>query len=130
MSLNNGLMGTTVRSVLYEIRNTLSEDQRRLIAEEVAEMKSILREIRSTLDLEASVRYVDKMILGSCSVLWVSLAELDGRHLRRYGEVPPGLAEYLDPQVDALNDRLRSIGEIVARKGHADVGPGENFGRE
>jgi hypothetical protein len=108
--------GHEVRSVLYEIRNTLSEDQRRLIAEEVAEMKSILREIRSTLDLEASMRHVDKMILGSCSVLWVSLAELDGRHLRRYGEVPPGLAEYLEPQADALNQHLRSIADIVGRK--------------
>jgi hypothetical protein len=109
--------GHAVRSVLYEIRNTLSADQRRLIAEEVAEMKSILREIRSTLDLEASMRRVDKMILGSCSVLWVSLAELDGRHLRRYGEVPSGLAEYLEPQADALNQHLRSIADIVGRKG-------------
>jgi hypothetical protein len=80
-------------------------------------MKSILLQIRSTLTLEASVRYVDKMISGSCSVLWISLAELDGRHLRRYGEVPPGLAEYLDPQVDALNEHLKSIADLVGRKG-------------
>jgi hypothetical protein len=122
--------GHEVRSVLYEIHNTLSEAQRRRIATEVAEMKSILQQIRCTMTLEASVRYVDKMILASCSVLWISLAELDGRHLGRYGEVPPGLAEYLDPQVDALNEHLKRIGEIVARKGHADVGSGENFGRE
>ena len=69
------------------------------------------------MTLEASVRYVDKMILGSCSVLWVSLGELDGRHLKRYGEVPPGLAECLEPHVDALNEHLRSIADIVGRKG-------------
>jgi len=56
------------------------------------------------------------MILGSCSVLWISLAELDGRHLRRYGEVPPGLVEYLDPQVDGLNEHLRSIADMVAKE--------------
>jgi hypothetical protein len=122
--------GHEVRSVLYEIRNTLSEAQRRLIATEVAEMKSLLQQIRSMLSLEASMRYADKIILGSCSVLWVSLAELDGRHLKRYGEVPPGLSEYLEPLVGALNEHLKKIGEIVSRKGHADVGSGENFGRE
>jgi|SRR5271157_3653969 len=61
--------GNEVRSVLYEIHNTLSEAQRRLIATEVAKMKSILQQIRGTLALEASVRYVDKMILGPVSGL-------------------------------------------------------------
>ncbi len=84
----------------------------------------------SELNLERSVRRVGKMILGSCSVLWISVAELDGRHLRRYGEVPSGLAQYLYPEVEALNEHLRSIGDIVARKGLADVASGENIGRE
>jgi hypothetical protein len=122
--------GHEIRSVLYEIRNTLSDAQRELIAVEVAEMKNILEEVRSNLSLEVTTRYVDKIFLGSCSILWTYLMELEGRRLKKYGEVPPGLAEYLDPQVDTLNERLRSIGEIVARKGHADVGPGEKFGRE
>jgi hypothetical protein len=122
--------GHEIRSVLYEVRNTLSDTQRESIAVEIAEMKDILEEVRSNLNLEVTTRYVDKIFLGSCSILWTYLMELEGRHLNRYGEVPPGLAKYLDPQVDALNERLRSIGEIVARKGHAEVGPGENFGRE
>jgi len=108
--------GHEVRSVLYEVRNTLSEAQRQSITAEVAEMKGMLQEIRDTLNLEVTRRYVDKLFLGSCSVLWTYLVELEGRHLKRYGDVPPGLTEYLNPRVDALNGHLRRIADIVARK--------------
>lgn len=106
--------GHEVRSVMYKIHNTLSEDQRKLLAVEIAEMKDMLREIRDTLNLQVTRRYVDKMFLGSCSVLWTYLVEVEGRHLKRYGEVPPGLSEYLDPKLDSLNEHLRSIADIVA----------------
>jgi hypothetical protein len=109
--------GHEVRSVLYEVRNTLSEVQRQSIVAEAAEMKDMIQEIRDTLNLEVTRRYVDKMFLGTCSVLWTYLAELEGRHLKKYGVVPPGLAEHLNPRVDALNGHLRRIADIVARKG-------------
>jgi len=105
--------GYEVRSVLYEVYNTLSEAERELVAREVDETKGIIREIRTELNLEPSVRSADKMILSSCAVLWVSLVELESRHLRRYGAVPPGLAKYLDPRVAALNQRLRAIAGIA-----------------
>jgi len=106
--------GREVRSVLYEVRNPLSSEQRRSISALVGEMQSILAEISGTLHLEGTVRGVDKMISGSCSVLWVSLAELESRHLGRYGELPPGLAEYLDPKAALLIEKLGNIANIVA----------------
>jgi hypothetical protein len=106
--------GHDVQSVLYEIRNTLSRAQRELIAGEVAVMKALLSEMQSTLDLERSVRSVDHMISGSCSVLWASLVELESCRLRRYGDIPDGLAEHLEPRVAALNASLRRIAEAVA----------------
>lgn len=106
--------GNEIRSVLYEVRNTLSPAQRRLIASEVAGMKATLHEIRAELGLEASVHSVEKMIVGSCSILWTSLVELEGPRLRRYGEVAPGVTEYLDPRIASLNDGLRRISALVA----------------
>jgi len=79
-------------------------------------MKGILEEIRSTLHLEVTVRSADKMIISSCSVLWASLVELESRRLLRYGAVPPGLAEYVDPRVETLNEHLRRIADIVAAR--------------
>jgi len=109
--------GHAVRSVLHQVRNPLSTAQRKSLAAEVAEMKSILQEIKSALNLKASVHEVDRMIAASCSTLWVYLVELEGTRLRRYGELPPGLAEYLDPQVADLNSRLRRISKIIATGG-------------
>ena len=106
--------GHEIRSVLYQVLNTLSDGQRQTIAAEVAEMRTLLTEIKTTLNLEVSARSVEKTIVGSCSVLWASLVELEGSRLRRYGEVPPGLAEYLDPRIASLNKGLRRIIATVA----------------
>jgi hypothetical protein len=105
--------GKEVHSVLYEVLNPLSSEQGRAISELVTEMQSILAEISGMLHLEGTVRSVDKMISGSCSVLWVSLSELESRHLRRYGELPSGLAEYIDPKTALLVEKLRKISNIV-----------------
>lgn len=109
--------GHAVRSVLHQVRNPLSAAQRNTLAAEVAKMKGILQEIKSTLHLNVSVHEADRMILASCSTLWVSLVELEGTRLRRYGELPPGLAEYLDPRVAELNTQLRRISNMVATGG-------------
>lgn len=109
--------GCEIRSVLYQVLNPLSKAQRQSILAKVLEMKDILEEIRDVLNLEGTVRSADKMITSSCSVLWTSLGELEGGHLRRYGEIPAGLAEYLAPRATALNKHLRSISRIVATEG-------------
>ncbi|MCA1959310.1 MAG: hypothetical protein LDL33_00840 [Desulfomonile sp.] len=109
--------GHAVRSVLHQVRNPLSAAQRKTLAAEVAEMKSILQEIKGTLHLRASVHEADRMIVAACSTFWVSLVELEGTRLRRYGELPPGLAEYLDPRVAALNVHLRQISKIISTGG-------------
>jgi hypothetical protein len=109
--------GYEVRSVLYEVLNSLSETQRKMIASEVAQMKASLHEIKRTLNLDGTVRSVEKMIVGSCAVLWVSLVELEGNRLRRYGEAPQGLTEYLDPKVAGLIEHLRRIADLVGRDG-------------
>ncbi len=115
MRVDEWANGKEVKSVLYEIRNPLSSEQRRAISDHVKEMHAILEELRNSLGLEGIVRSVDKMIVSSCSVLWASLAELEGRHLRRYGELPPGLSAYLDPKVALLTQKLGNIAEITAK---------------
>jgi hypothetical protein len=106
--------GNEIRSVLYEIQNPLSTAQGRTISRLLEEMLTILRETRDTLNLERSVRSADKMIVSSCSILWVSLAEIEGRYLGRYGEAPAGLAEYLDPKLAVLTKKLRAIAGVAA----------------
>jgi hypothetical protein len=109
--------GHAVRSVLYELRNTLSAVQRQEIAERVAKMQRLLKEVHNTLNLEGTVRSVDRMIVASCTIQWSSLVELKSNRLRRYGEVPPSLGEYLDPILEELNEDLRAISNTVLQSG-------------
>lgn len=107
--------GHEIRSVLYEVRNTLSAEQRQVIAERVERLFKALKEIRDALSLNGSIHLVDKMIVSSCAIQWSSLAELEPRHLRRYGEVPPELAQYLEPRVKALNEDIRVISNAAGQ---------------
>lgn len=107
--------GLEARCILHETRNTLSAGQRQLIAERVARMRTILQEIRDTLGLESSVRLVTKLVVSSCAFQWASLVDLESSRLRRYGELPPGLGEFLDPMVRSLNEELGRISQIAGQ---------------
>ncbi len=107
--------GREIRSVLYQIENPLTEHQGQNILKLMHEIWETLVDIRDSLGLEKTVRSADKIILGSCSTNWVSLLELQGNQLRRYGEIPEGLTKYLDPKTKFLSETLRQIAQITAR---------------
>jgi hypothetical protein len=106
--------GRENRSVLYQERNTLSENQREKILIQVQKIRAILVEVRDDLDLRTRTGNVARSIVGQSSVLWVSLVELESKHLTRYGEPPDGLAEYLDPKTARLIDSVMEISRIAA----------------
>ncbi len=106
--------GRENRSVLYQERNALSKDQREKILIQVQTIRTVLVKIRDDLDLRTKTGNVARSILGQCSALWVSLVELESKRLRRYGELPDGLAEYLDPKIAQLIDWVKEISRIAA----------------
>ncbi len=101
-------------SVLYQEINTLSEDQREKILIQVQKIRRVLVELRDDLDLRTRTGNVVKSVLGQCSALWVNLVELEIKRIRRYGEPPDGLAEYLDPKTAQLIDSVKEISRIAA----------------
>jgi len=106
--------GRENRSILYEERNLLSEDQRERILIQVQKIRGILAELRDQLDLQPKTDNIAKLILSRCSYLWVTLVELESKRLRRYGEPPEGLAEYLDPRTAQLIDSVKEISRIAS----------------
>jgi hypothetical protein len=107
--------GREQRSVFYSERNTLSAEQREAILSEVAKMREILQEIQDDLELAGRVRGGANDIWGKCAILSVNLMELEGRHLSRYGEPPPGLVEYLDPRLKPLITALNHLYRLVEK---------------
>ena len=78
--------GQEVRSVFFEILNPLSDEQRKRLLIELAELRKLLLEIRDFLGLDRTVDSVPKMIVGKCAVMWSPIVELEGRYLKGYGE--------------------------------------------
>jgi len=79
--------GREVRSVLYEEHNDLAEGQREEILREVESMRRVLRQMKHFLDLKDICRSAKGEIWARCSALWEGLVELEGKYLKRYGEV-------------------------------------------
>jgi hypothetical protein len=100
-------------SVLYEEHNTLTPEQGRRVLSEIAAIRAMLVQLRDALELEPTIGFVAWSIQASCAALCQNLVELDEKHLRRYGEVPPGLAEYLKPQLAELAERLQRISAVA-----------------
>ncbi|MGC8658549.1 MAG: hypothetical protein ACP5U1_05690 [Desulfomonilaceae bacterium] len=107
--------GQEVHSVLFEILNLLSDEERKQLSFELAELRKLLVEMRDLLELDRTVSDVPSMIVGQCAVLWPSLVELEGRYLKGYGEVPKNLEAYLNPRANQLIDGLRRISQIAGR---------------
>ena len=105
--------GQEVRSVFFEILNPLSDEQRKRLLIELAELRKLLLEIRDFLGLDRTVDSVPKMIVGKCAVMWSPIVELEGRYLKGYGEVPNALEEYLNPRANQLIEGLRRISQIA-----------------
>lgn len=105
--------GHEAKGVLFREHNDLSPQARRLVLREVASMRATLREVRRTLGLQPSVQEAADAIWSWCWTLMEPLEELTGSHLRRYGEPPPELAEYLEPRVRSLCGHLERILNIT-----------------
>ena len=102
VNLNRIARGHEIRSALYEHVNHLTPAQRKRLAPLVVEMKDVVRELKEVLGLDGKVREVEKLITTTCTVEWISLTEIGGKYLGRYGKPPPGLVEYLDPKLEIL----------------------------
>jgi len=106
--------GHEAAGVLFAERNDLSAQERRQVLREIEAMRTTLREMRDTLGLRPTVQRVSDAIWSWSWTLLEPLEELTGRRLRRYGQPPPGLAEYLEPRIGSLCARLERILGIAA----------------
>jgi hypothetical protein len=101
------------RSVLFEQTNSLTPADVALIEHEAAAMRSVIARLRDDLALASHVRDAATSIWSKATVMWESLCELQAKRLKAFGDVPANLSEYLDPQIDELNQRLNRIAEAA-----------------
>ena len=116
--------GREDHGVLYHERNPLSPKEREAISSATRQIREELRDVRDMLGLEAKVQDVASSIWGWCCVMMEPLQELQGRYLRRYGEPPAELVQYLDPKVAKLCELVWTIQQVASRARSRPSAPG------
>ena len=107
--------GAEDHGVLYHEQNPLSPKEREAILSLIRQIREELREIRDGLGLEPKVQDLASEIWGWCCTIMEPLQELEGRYLRRYGEPPAELVQYLDPKVAKLCELVWAIQQIASK---------------
>ena len=126
--------GRELHSVAYHERNRLSHKQREKLLAEIEQIRTILRELKDALHLEADTQDVGRNIWATSSAFWAVLVETETKYLRRYGRTPSGLAEFLDPRIEAMIRHLRNVSRIagagpVHGRTHVETPPGIGNGQ-
>ena len=76
-------------------------------------MREEMRQIQEDLNLPRRIEDVGKKIWGHSAGFWEMLAEMESKRLRGYGAVASDLAEYLDPRVERLLQRVQGLSAIA-----------------
>jgi hypothetical protein len=105
--------GRELHGLLYHERNRLSPRQRQAIMDEAGRIRAVLKELQESLGLAPRVEDVSRDIWARSSMFWEDLVETETKYLRRYGETPPGLADYLDPKIETLIEHIDTIARIT-----------------
>lgn len=110
--------------VLYHEQNPLSPKEREAILSTTRQIREELRDVRHRLGLEPKVQDIASSIWGWCCTMMEPLQELEGRYLRRYGEPPAELVQYLDPKIAKLCELLWTIQQTASRARSRPTAPG------
>jgi hypothetical protein len=104
--------GSEAHGVLYEERNSLTAGQREQLLATIASIREVMKSLRDDLKLDKRLLDVRTTVWSESSSRWEALVELGTGHLKRYGDMPAGFAEYLDPKVEAIIQLLRRFSEL------------------
>ncbi len=105
--------GDACRSVFYVENNDLGPATRARLQESIARIRQDLAVIKEELALEIAEQEVSESIWSECSELWTSLAEIDSRRLRGYGELSREAARQWDPKRRQLERLLVRVLELA-----------------
>ena len=105
-----------IGSIFTDVVNTLDSEHRQLIYEEVESMRHKLRNIKTTLDLKSTTVNNTALISSRCGKIWEILCDLETKRLRRYGEPPDGLSDYLDCRIRELISSIERVTKLSGEK--------------
>jgi hypothetical protein len=103
------LRGELPKSEMFEMTSDLTAEDSRVLLELTNEARNIIRLLRERFDLAVEHQNARRWILGHFSVLWAVLEDCRAAKLEGFGEVSPGLAPALDPDLNEVIGILNRI---------------------
>lgn len=106
------LQGREERGILYWRSLNLPPDQREAARAAIAAALARVAALAKRFELAATEEDLGAVIAAQVSVDWANLCDMRSAKLRRYGEVDPRLATFLDADVDALAQLALSLAAL------------------
>ncbi|MBI1744830.1 hypothetical protein HYR54_17445 [Candidatus Acetothermia bacterium] len=95
--------------VLYRVRNSLREVERRELLEKIKQVRQGLFDLKELFDFPTEERDVVPTIRALLSHGWVVLCETESKQLKGFGNPEPELAAALDPWIEKLIELVQEI---------------------
>ena len=124
LNLQRQLNGDASAAKLLETENDLTETERALVGEKIAELLRLTASLSDRFSVTARSRSLRHGLYATLSITWADLQDVKERALRNYGERDPRLSEQLDPLVDKIADGLLEICRVI------DLGGSDESGKE
>lgn len=122
LSIQNTIISSfsTIEELISEIGTIFNNEDRifvkikkspnKEIEKKLEEIKEILKKVKEELNLKEEV-ISDKAIIGSrCAKIWEILNDMKVEKLKKYGNIPEDLKNYLNPLIEKI---LKLVNEIV-----------------
>lgn len=106
------LQGVVEHGILYERTLSLSPEQHISARAQIVAALERIAVLTERFDLAATEDDLGATIASQMSVDWANLCDTRSDKLRRYGQVDPRLAEFLDADVDALAQLALSLAAL------------------
>lgn len=98
----DALLSSDHRGLLYQVRTEIPPEREADLRRLSSDVRAALAELARRYELPVQQEDGLRIIAARLSSAWENLEDSHPRKLRRYGQVAPGVAEELGPQVEAL----------------------------
>jgi hypothetical protein len=113
--LKGVLQGGEEKSLFSHVEDDLTPEKKNLILEKIDLLTEHMVSLKSLFDLRHSQKefVMSAMVKATALYLSVELDDVHSHQLKGYGEVHPGLKDFLDPKLDEMSALLRQMESIA-----------------
>jgi len=88
--------------LFLKIERKIKKEKRKKIEEKIEELKKIISDMKREFNLKEDVLTDVAVISSRTSKIWEILCDMKTEKMKRYGKIPDGLSDILDPLINRM----------------------------